>query len=176
MSAARIKIFVSSVQKELVAERQAIKAFVAGDSLLRRFFDVFLFEDIPASDRRADDVYLEEVDRCAIYVGLFGDTYGYEGPGGKSPTEIEFDRAKEIANIKRHKVSLTLARTILADLRRIEDLDSRFAYDEDRMVTIGTVRGMIFVAVWTLRGEIHRIISVRKAEKHECDRYYQEQG
>ena len=69
MSAARIKIFVSSVQKELVAERQAIKAFVAGDSLLRRFFDVFLFEDIPASDRRADDVYLEEVDRCAIYVG-----------------------------------------------------------------------------------------------------------
>ena len=100
MSMARVKIFVSSVQKELGEERQAIKSFVAGDSLLRRFFDVFLFEDIPASDRRADDVYLEEVDRCAIYVGLFGDAYGCEGPEGKSPTEIEYDRATQKSKLR----------------------------------------------------------------------------
>ena len=74
-------------------ERRALKAFVEGDALLRRFFTVFLFEDLPAADRRADEVYLDEVDRCAIYVGLFGAEYGFEDAEGVSPTEREFDRA-----------------------------------------------------------------------------------
>ena len=53
------RIFISSVQKELAAERRALKDYIHGDALLRRFFDVFLFEDLPAADRRADEVYLE---------------------------------------------------------------------------------------------------------------------
>ena len=64
-------LFISSVQKELAEERRAVKAFVEGDPLLRRYFTVFLFEDLPARDRRADEVYLREVDHCALYVGLF---------------------------------------------------------------------------------------------------------
>lgn len=87
------RIFVSSVQKELAAERRALKDFVQTDPLLRRFFDVFLFEDLPASGRRADQVYLEEVDRCDVYVGLLGNDYGYEDTAGVSPTEHEFNRA-----------------------------------------------------------------------------------
>ncbi|MFU8858303.1 MAG: DUF4062 domain-containing protein [Deferrisomatales bacterium] len=87
------RIFVSSVQKELAEERRAVKAFVENDPLLRRFFSVVLFEDLPAADRRADAVYLAEVDRCAVYVGLFGKEYGYEDAEGVSPTEREFDRA-----------------------------------------------------------------------------------
>lgn len=90
---AMASIFVSSVQKELASERRAIHDFVAADPLLRRFFDVFLFEDIPAADRRADEVYLAEVDRCTVYVGVFGDEYGFEDAAGMSPTEREFDRA-----------------------------------------------------------------------------------
>ena len=86
-------LFISSVQKELQAEWKAVKAFIEGDPLLRRYFKVFLFEDLPASDRRSDDVYLDEVDRCAVYVGLFGNEYGHEGAQGVSPTEREFDRA-----------------------------------------------------------------------------------
>ena len=86
-------IFISSVQKELAEERRTIKAFVEGDPLLRRYFTVFVFEDLPASDRRADEVYLDEVDRCAVYVGLFGNEYGFEDKEGLSPTEREFDRA-----------------------------------------------------------------------------------
>ena len=46
------RIFVSSVQKELAAERRALKDYIQGDPLLGRFFDVFLFEDLPASGRR----------------------------------------------------------------------------------------------------------------------------
>ena len=86
-------LFVSSVQKELAEERRAIRAFVEGDALLRRFFRVFLFEDLPAADRHPDDVYLDEVDRCAVYVGIFGREYGSEDADGVSATEREFDRA-----------------------------------------------------------------------------------
>ncbi len=93
-------IFISSAQKELQAERRAIKDYVHGDPLLRRFFDVFLFEDLPASDRRADDVYLSEVDRCGIYVGLFGNEYGNEDASGVSPTEREFDRATSKGKVR----------------------------------------------------------------------------
>jgi ATP-dependent DNA helicase RecG len=65
-------LFVSSVQREFAAERREVKDFVEADPLLGRFFSVFPFEDIPASGIRPDEVYLEEVDRCSIYVGMFG--------------------------------------------------------------------------------------------------------
>ena len=93
MPATQFRMFISSVQKELAKERRALKSFVEGDPLLSRFFTVFLFEDLPASDRRADAAYLAEVDRCAVYVGLFGNEYGFEDTDGISPTEREFDRA-----------------------------------------------------------------------------------
>ena len=86
-------IFISSVQKELAEERRAVKAFVEGDPLLRRFFTAFLFEDLPAADARTDAVYLDRVDRAEIYLGLFGKEYGVEDRMGFSPTEQEFDRA-----------------------------------------------------------------------------------
>ena len=86
-------IFISSVQKELAEERRALKSYILGDALLSRFFDVFLFEDMPAADRRADKVYLDQVDRCDVYLGLLGNDYGYEDAQGVSPTEREFDRA-----------------------------------------------------------------------------------
>jgi len=52
--------------------------YLRGDALMRRFFEVFLFEDVPAADRRADALYLDEVQRCDVYVGLFGNDYGFE--------------------------------------------------------------------------------------------------
>ncbi len=90
-----IRIFISSVQREFALEREFLRDFLRGDPLMQRFFDVYLFEDVPASDRRPDDVYLEEVERCDIYVGLFGARYGFEDEHGVSPTEREFDRATE---------------------------------------------------------------------------------
>jgi ATP-dependent DNA helicase RecG len=91
------RIFISSVQKEFALERRTLRDFIEGDALLRQFFDVFLFEDLPASDRRPDEVYLDEVDRCDLYVGLFGNSHGSEGKDGLSPTELEFDRATTAA-------------------------------------------------------------------------------
>src|SRR2546426_11471623 len=86
-------IFISSVQKELESERRALRDYIRGDALLRRFFEVFLFEDLPASDRQPGDVYLDEVDRSDIYVGLFGNECGFEDASGITPTEKEFSHA-----------------------------------------------------------------------------------
>lgn len=43
--------------------------------------------------KKADDAYLSRIDQCDLYVGLFGNDYGYEDSEGLSPTEREFDRA-----------------------------------------------------------------------------------
>ncbi len=67
-----LRIFISSVQNEFAQEREALRDYLREDALLRRFFDAFLFEDAPASDQRPDELYLDEVERCDLYVGLFG--------------------------------------------------------------------------------------------------------
>lgn len=80
-----LRIFISSVQKEFTEERAALRDYLRGDALMWRFFEPFLFEDVPAADRRAYEVYLDEVDHCDLYLGLFGDDYGYEDAEGVSP-------------------------------------------------------------------------------------------
>jgi len=96
MPATRLKIFISSVQEEFHDIRRVLKAFLLGDAVLRRFIsEVFLFEELPAKDRRADQVYLEAVERCDIYMGIFGYEYGYEDKDGVSPTEHEYNHATE---------------------------------------------------------------------------------
>lgn len=94
MPATRLRIFISSVQKEFEQIRSDLEAFLLGDAVLRRFVsEVFRFEKLPARDRRADQVYLEEVKRCDIYLGILGYEYGYEDTEGISPTEREYDYA-----------------------------------------------------------------------------------
>ena len=96
-----LRIFISSVQREFAKERAELRDYVRSDPLLRQFFEVFLFEDVPASDRRPDKLYLEEVERSDIYVGLFGSEYGTEDDKGVSPTEREFDHA---AALSKHRL------------------------------------------------------------------------
>jgi hypothetical protein len=95
-----LRIFISSVQKEFAQERAALREYLRGDALMRRFFEPFLFEDVPAADRRADDIYLDEVARCDLYLGLLGDEYGYEDAEGVAPTEREFARATALGKAR----------------------------------------------------------------------------
>ena len=73
-----LRIFLSSAQSEFAREREALRDYLRDDPMMRRFFEVFLFEDVPATDRRPDELYLDEVERCDLYVGLFGKEYGPE--------------------------------------------------------------------------------------------------
>ena len=87
------KIFISSVQKEFAKERKQLAKYIRNDPLLRLFFDVFLFEETPAQERNASDVYLNEVGQCDIYLGIHGRTYGNTDANGISATEQEYNEA-----------------------------------------------------------------------------------
>ena len=58
-----------------------------------RLFEVFLFDDVPELGRRPNELYLYEVVRCDLYVGLFGSDYGTEDRDGLSPPNRRFYRA-----------------------------------------------------------------------------------
>lgn len=49
--------------------------------------------------------------------------------------------------------------------------DVRFAYGEERYITMGLLDGRLVVVAWTPRGEVRRIISMRKANEREQTRY-----
>jgi uncharacterized DUF497 family protein len=86
--------------------------------------------------------------------------------------DIEFDPAKDEANLAKHGVSLDLAVIILDDLAG-EIADERHAYGETRMNAYGFVAGRLFVCTDTLRSDVFRIISVRKANKREQARWFE---
>jgi predicted HTH transcriptional regulator len=84
------KIFVSGNQTELSNERFAVKEIIKDNPVFNRFFDVFLFEEVPASSQRPDFTYLNQVKDSDIFVGILGNKYGYADEEGLSPTEKEF--------------------------------------------------------------------------------------
>ena len=58
---ARLRILVSSVQSEFARERAALRDYLNGDPLLRQFFDVLVFKDARARERRPDELDLDEL-------------------------------------------------------------------------------------------------------------------
>ena len=91
------RIFISSVQKEFESERAAIKKMIESDPILKSYFKAFVFEiDAPATDKTTQQVYLKEIEKSDIYLVLIGNKYGYCNDGGVSPTEREFDKAREL--------------------------------------------------------------------------------
>ena len=93
MDITRKKIFISSVQCEFLNERKQIADYIRQDALLSRYFEPFLFEELPAQDKMAQVAYLDEAARSDIYLLLMGEQYGYQDADGVSPTEREYDTA-----------------------------------------------------------------------------------
>ena len=91
-----IRIFISSVQREFAEERAMLSSYIRGDALLGKFFEAFVFEESPAQSTSAQSVYLEQVERADIYLGIFGSEYGNVDSCGISPTEREYDKAAEL--------------------------------------------------------------------------------
>ena len=91
-----LRIFVSSVQAEFAEERRRLAEYIRSDALLADFFDVFLFEEQPARSRSAQSVFLGEVEKCDVYLGLFGAKYSGGKGAAVSPTEREYDLAKRL--------------------------------------------------------------------------------
>ena len=89
--------------------------------------------------------------------------------------EIEFDPEKAAGNPLNHEgVTFTEAKAVLLDPYALthEDQDSQ---NEPRFVTLGMgAKGRILIVVWTLRGEIPRLISAWKANQPQIKRYEQQ--
>ena len=49
--------------------------------------------------------------------------------------------------------------------------DNRWDYGEDRYQLLGTIEHRVFVVVYTVRGDVIRIISARKANQREVQDY-----
>ena len=49
--------------------------------------------------------------------------------------------------------------------------DDRCDYGEPRVITFGVLDARMIVVVWTPRGEVRRIISMRKANEREIEKF-----
>jgi len=85
--------------------------------------------------------------------------------------QIEFNPDKAQANLDKHGVSFEDAMLVFFDPDRLDELDGRKDYGEERRIVIGEIEGRVFVVVYTLRGEVIRLISARKSNEREQRKY-----
>lgn len=84
--------------------------------------------------------------------------------------EITFDPAKNTANINKHHIDLSACGAVFnAPMLTIED--SRLAYGEQRLQSLGWLGNTVIFMVWVDRTYPH-IISCRKATQHETKHYF----
>jgi hypothetical protein len=87
--------------------------------------------------------------------------------------QYEWDHRKSASNLRDHGVDFMDAIAALEDPNRLEDIDMRFTYGEERVQVIGMAQGRILFVVMTMQDEdLCHIISARKATRHEQDRYH----
>jgi uncharacterized protein len=86
--------------------------------------------------------------------------------------EFEWDDAKATENYVRHGVSFDLAKKVFNDPFAVERIDDRQDYGEGRYIIIGLADGEILFVAYTEREERIRLISARRAIRHEQDDYF----
>jgi uncharacterized DUF497 family protein len=83
---------------------------------------------------------------------------------------IAFDPFKDLSNIEKHGVSLQAAEVFEWDTA-VAWPDHRSAYGEARMIALGYIGNRIYNIVFVDRDGVRRIISLRKANQREVNRY-----
>jgi uncharacterized protein len=87
--------------------------------------------------------------------------------------QFEWDEAKNLENIRKHEIDFADVPPMF-DGEMLIELDDRFDYGEDRWFGIGFLGFGIAVIVWTeRRKDVIRIISARRANRHEQKRFEQ---
>jgi uncharacterized protein len=82
----------------------------------------------------------------------------------------QWDREKADANFNKHGIDFADAVSIFSDDLAVKLTDERF--EEERFITIGIdALGRVLVVVYTWRGNEIRLISARKAMRHERTQY-----
>jgi uncharacterized DUF497 family protein len=85
--------------------------------------------------------------------------------------EFEWDAAKSDACFERRGFDFPFAARVFLDKARQIREDHRWDYGEHRFQIVGRIDGRLYVLVYTLRGNVVRIISARKANSREMRIY-----
>ena len=86
----------------------------------------------------------------------------------------DWDENKHKENIKKHGVDFYEAVTVFDDPFVVEEYDANHSLDEDRFIVIGISAKLNLLTVcqcYRDNDDVTRIISARKATKHEHDKY-----
>ena len=87
--------------------------------------------------------------------------------------QFEWDEAKNLENIRKHEIDFADIPELFEGPMLVE-LDDRFDYGKDRWSGIGLLGNGVAVVVWTERqNDVIRIISARRANRHERQRLKQ---
>lgn len=93
--------------------------------------------------------------------------------------DFEWNDAKAALNLRKHGVTFEDAAHVFFDPGRIDLVDDRDDYREERWLSIGWVNPVLLVVAHTVRGvngEVIRIISARKANASERAYYHEIQA
>jgi uncharacterized protein len=85
--------------------------------------------------------------------------------------DVEWDSAKAASNFAKHRVRFRYAARVFLDPRRLEVVDDRRDYGEERRVTLGVIEDRAYAVVFTTRDGRIRLISARKANLREQARH-----
>ena len=83
---------------------------------------------------------------------------------------VEFDPAKDAANQAKHGVSLALAVELDWEAALVW-FDARFDYEELRVIGLVPKTEDLYYVAFVDRGEVRRIISLRRANRREVKHY-----
>ena len=83
-----------------------------------------------------------------------------------------WDEAKRKSNLAKHGLNFADAHRVFAGII-VEQPDTRFDYDEQRMIAVGMLDAVVVLIVHVERDDCVRIISMRQATKNETDFYYE---
>jgi uncharacterized DUF497 family protein len=84
--------------------------------------------------------------------------------------KITFDPAKREATLRERRVDFLDAALVFAG-DHIDVPDIRFDYGETRWQTVGFLHGRMVMVVWTERGHARHVISMRKCNDREQEKY-----
>jgi uncharacterized protein len=87
--------------------------------------------------------------------------------------DFEWDKEKCLINMRKHGVDFVDVPSVFdTDVVTVED--DRYNYGEQRFVTFGLLNGREIAVVHTDDGNLIRIISARRATKHERRNYFEQ--
>ena len=86
--------------------------------------------------------------------------------------KIDYDPIKRDKTLKTRGLDFARAPEVFSGTHFTAE-DLRNSYGENRYITVGSLDFRMIVMVWTLRGAIRRIISMRKANEREQARFAQ---